>query len=215
MKLYNLNHSPYATRVRALIRKRGLGVEITPPPEALRTEAFVARFPMGKIPVLELDDGSQLPDSWVIMEYLDAVGEGPALSPDTHLERAHMQLLARYADTYLSPGGLFPLFNVVLQGRAADGAEAEMSSLSAELARFERLLGMLPDFESRTLNLGDIALVPHLDFVQMLTSLFGNAEPLAPYPRAAAWHQWALSDAAVAASSREMIEAAAAFFASK
>lgn len=215
MKLYSLNHSPYATRVRTVIRKKALDVQIVAPTEALRTEEFVAHFPMGKIPVLELDDGSQLPDSWVIMEYLDATGGGLALTPDTTLERAHMQLLARYADTYLSPGGLFPLFNVVVQGRVAEGAEAEMASLDAELARFERLLGMLPDFADRKLNLGDIALVPHLDFVQMLTPLFGNSDPLASYPGVAAWHQWVLEDEAVAESSREMAEATAAFFSAK
>jgi glutathione S-transferase len=215
LKLYSLNHSPYATRVRTVIRKKGLDVQIAAPTEALRTEEFVAHFPMGKIPVLELDDGSQLPDSWVIMEYLDATGGGPTLTPDTTLERAHMQLLARYADTYLSPGGLFPLFNVVVQGRVAEGAGAEMASLDAELARFERLLGMLPDFAGRNINLGDIALVPHLDFVQMLTPLFGNSEPLASYPRVAAWYRWVLADEAVAESSREMAEATAAFFSAK
>lgn len=215
MKLYNLNHSPYATRVRTVIRKKELDVEITAPAEALRTEEFVAHFPMGKIPVLELDDGSQLPDSWVIMEYLDAVGDGPSLSPVGKLEKAHMQLLARYADTYLSPTGLFPLFNVVVQGRVAEGAEVELAALSTELARFERLLGMLPDFEARELNLGDIALVPHLDFVQMLTPLFGKPEPLAEFSRVDAWQQWVKTDAAVAESSREMAEATAAFFSAK
>lgn len=215
MKLYSLNHSPYATRVRTVIRKKGLDVEITAPTEALRTEEFVAHFPLGKIPVLELDDGSQLPDSWVIMEYLEATGGGPSLTPDGSLAQAHMQLLARYADTYLSPGGLFPLFNVVVQGRVAEGAEAELASLDAELARLERLLNMLPDFSGRELNLGDIALVPHLDFVQMLTPLFGSTAPLAHFPRVAAWHQWAIADSAVAESSREMAEATAAFFSAK
>lgn len=215
MKLYNLNHSPYATRVRTVIRKKGLAVDITAPTEALRTAEFVDHFPLGKIPVLELDDGSQLPDSWVIMEYLDAMDGSPSLTPVDLTERAHMQLLARYADTYLAPGGLFPLFNVVAQGRVDQGAEVELASLDDELARLERLLGMLPAFESRSLNLGDIALVPHLDFVQMLTPLFGQEDCLAGYPLALAWQQWAKADAAVAQGSDEMTAAAAAFFASK
>lgn len=215
MKLYNLNHSPYATRVRTVIRKKGLEVEISVPDQALRTEEFIAHFPLGKIPVLELDDGSQLPDSWVIMEYLDAVGDGLPLSPSGTLERAHMQLLTRYADTYLSPGGLFPLFNVVTQGRIAEGAKQELAALDNELARLERLLKMLPAFESRALNLGDMALVPHLDFVMMLTPLFGRTDPLADYPRVAEWLQWAKSDAAVARSAQEMAEAVAGFFAEK
>ena len=211
MKLYNLNHSPYATRVRTLICKAKLDVDIVEPEEAVRTEAFVQHFPLGKIPVLELDDGSQLPDSWVIMEYLDSVSAQP-LTPTGKLERAHMQLLARYADTYLGPSALFPLFQRVTQPGGTENAAEELAALDAELARMERMLDMLPDFLERPVGLGDIALVPHMDFVVMLAPLFGMADPLATFPRVMAWHEWVMRDEAVAASSAEMGAAVAGFF---
>ena len=103
MKLYNLDHSPYATRVRMQIFKKDLPVTIEPPPAPARTPQFLARFPLGKIPVLELDDGSQLPDSWVIMGYLEDVMPAVSLRPEGARANAHMQLLARYADTCLGP----------------------------------------------------------------------------------------------------------------
>ena len=102
MKLYNLDHSPYATRVRVQIRKKELDVAIEAPPVALGSPEFIQRFPLGKIPVLELDDGSQLPDSWVIMEYLEDVMPALPLRPQGARACAHMQLLARYTDTYLA-----------------------------------------------------------------------------------------------------------------
>ena len=87
VKLYNLDHSPYATRVRMQIYKKGLDLEILPAPAALRTPEFMARFPMGKIPVLELDDGRQVPDSWVIMEYLEDCQAGESLRPQDPYEQ--------------------------------------------------------------------------------------------------------------------------------
>ena len=76
-----------------------------------------------------------------------------------------MQLLARCADTYLGPSGLFPLFARVTSGAGVEGAEQELEALEGELSRLERLLAYLPPFEKRSLHLGDIALAPHMDLV--------------------------------------------------
>lgn len=212
MKLFNLDHSPYATRVRMQIHKKGLDIAIEPPPAALGTPEFLARFPMGKIPVLELDDGSQLPDSWVIMEYLEDVTPSVSLRPEGATACAHMQLLARCADTYLGPAALAPLFFRLTSGAGTDGAQDDVAALDGEVARLERLLDYLPPFEQRKLHLGDIALAPHLDYVLMLAPMFGVEQPLADYPRVSAWQEWAHSDAGVARGSDEMKTAVSAFF---
>lgn len=214
MKLYNLDHSPYATRVRMQIHKKNLDIAIEPPPEELRSPQFTARFPLGKIPVLELADGSQIPDSWVIMEYLEDVMPSVSLRPEGATARAHMQLLARCADTYLGPNGLFPLFALITSGAGTEGAEQQKQALLAELARLERLLQYLPDFEGRDLHLGDIALVPHMDYVLLLAPMFGMEQPLQDCPRVAAWRDWVGRDAGVTRGSEEMHTAVRAFFGS-
>ncbi len=163
MKLYNLDHSPYATRVRMQIYKKALDIAIEPPPEALGSDAFQARFPMGKIPVLELEDGSHLPDSWVIMEYIEEKIPALSLRPDGARASAQMQLLARYADTYLGPAALSPMFQRITSGAGTDDAEAEVEALDVELERLERVLTYLPPCSERALHLGDIALTPHMD----------------------------------------------------
>ncbi|MEH6570631.1 MAG: glutathione S-transferase family protein [Halioglobus sp.] len=212
MKLYNLDHSPYATRVRMQIHKKGLDIAIEPAPAALRTPEFVALFPLGKIPVLALDNGGHLADSWVIMEYLEEVSSGLPLRPVEPLARAQMQSLARYADTCLGPAAVFPLFSLVGAGAGAKGVEEALSALGEELARLERLLHQLPDFTERELHLGDIALAPHMDYVLLLAPLFGMENPLSAYPRVGAWHDWVRGDAAVAKGSNEMLDAVKAFF---
>ena len=88
MILYNLDHSPYATRVRILAYHKSLPLDVEPPPVPLRTDEFRERFPIAKIPVLQLDDGTEIGDSWAIMEYLEACNPEPALVPGDALARA-------------------------------------------------------------------------------------------------------------------------------
>jgi glutathione S-transferase len=212
VKLYNLDHSPYATRVRMQIYKKQLDIAIVPPPVELGSEAFLDRFPMGKLPVLELDDGTHLPDSMVIMEYLEEVTPAVSLRPEGARASAQMQLLARYADTYLGPSALSLLFARLTSGAGTEGAEADVAALDNELARLQRLLEYLPPFEQRELHLGDIALAPHMDYVMMLAPMFGVDQPLRDYPRVIAWREWVLADDAVARASAEMLTAVQAFF---
>ena len=211
MKLYNLNHSPYATRVRMLIRKKGLAVEIVDPPAPAGSPEFVQQFPMGKIPVLELENGRQLPDSWVIMEYLDTLSE-PALIPAEAIARAEMQVLARYADTYLGPLALFPMFQRVVQPGGTEGADEVLDALDKELARLERVLNVLPDFAQRAVHAGDMVLATNMAYVLMLAPMFGRTEPLVDYPAVARWCAWVEEDDDVQACTAEMKQAVAAFF---
>ncbi len=211
MKLYNLDHSPYSTRVRMQIYAARLEVDIEPPPVELGTPEFNERFPLAKIPVLELDDGGYLGDSWVIMEYLEDMGPAPRLRPEDVLQRSQMLMLARCADTCLGPAGIAPLFANV-QNAGGDGNSDMLEALDKELGRLERLLGYLPDFEDRGLTLGDITLVPHMDYALLLAPMFGLSQPLANHPRVEAWHRWALAHDPIARGSEEMHTAVRAFF---
>ena len=51
MKLYSVDLSPYATRVRMAIHAKGLDIEIAPPPGGdLKSAEYLAVNPMGKVP---------------------------------------------------------------------------------------------------------------------------------------------------------------------
>ncbi len=56
--------------------------------------------PIGRIPVLELDDGI-IPESEVIAEYLDDLYPDKSLAGATPRKRAEIRLLSRIADIYL------------------------------------------------------------------------------------------------------------------
>lgn len=91
MQLLYQTHSPFARKALVAAHETGLaaGLEVihheTSPTR--RNPAVYARNPLGKVPVLILDDGSCLFDSAVICEYLDGLHAGPKLIPDDRVER--------------------------------------------------------------------------------------------------------------------------------
>ncbi len=56
-----------------------------------RSAAFLAKNPAGRVPVLELDDGSFLPESAAIVEYLEELYPDPPMIGRTPEERAHIR----------------------------------------------------------------------------------------------------------------------------
>lgn len=206
MKLYNLDHSPYATRVRMQIRKKGLDIAIVAPPVALRTPEFMALVPLGKVPVLELDDGQLISESTVIMDYLEDTASGCSLRPATPLARAEMGMLARYADTHMGPAALFPIFRAAMAPKGVDW-QPHVAALNDELARLQRLLLSLPNCQERSLHLGDITLVTTMLYVLAMAPMLGLDRVLVDYPAVEEWWGWVMGDEVVKQTSDEMVEA--------
>jgi glutathione S-transferase len=101
IKLYDLSSSPYAARVRIQIRLKDLPIELVKPPFALRSSEFLQTFPLGKLPLLQLHDGSTIAESTVIMDYLEALFPKAPLIPPSPISRANNSMLVRYADNLL------------------------------------------------------------------------------------------------------------------
>ena len=102
MKLYYQTHSPYARKVLVLAHEAGLADRLqvihheTSP--TWRNETVFRVNPLGKVPVLLLDDGMALFDSNVICDYLDGLHAGPRLIPPENPARLHslrLQALAQ------------------------------------------------------------------------------------------------------------------------
>ena len=81
MKLHGTAVSPYARKVRLMVLEKGIACEEVLYPDLSDPNSAAKRLnPLGKVPVLELDDGTALFDSVVIAEYLEAMS-GPRLIP--------------------------------------------------------------------------------------------------------------------------------------
>jgi glutathione S-transferase len=87
MKLYCNLTSPFARKVRVVLRELGWGdrveeVVIDPFSSQLPTE-FLAANPLSRIPTLVTDHGEALPDSKLIVDYLQAHADQPLPTPDS------------------------------------------------------------------------------------------------------------------------------------
>jgi glutathione S-transferase len=91
MKLFGTPGSPYARKVRIVLAEKNIPYEyIVERPSAPGSR--VPQFnPLGKIPVLVLDDGRVVYDSPVIVEYLEASAGGTKLTPDAPDERMEVK----------------------------------------------------------------------------------------------------------------------------
>ncbi len=98
MKLLFSSTSPYARKVRIVLAEKKIDCqleEISP----WAADNPVHRFsPLGKVPVLVLDDGTALFDSRVIVEYLDNVSPVSRLIPEPSRQRIAVRRLEALAD---------------------------------------------------------------------------------------------------------------------
>ena len=100
MKLVDAARCPYCARVRIALHEKGLDFETTEVDLTDRPQWLLdLNPPNGRVPVL--DDGFTLPESEVIMGYLeDRYPESPLLPADP-AERAHARLLVHRFDDAL------------------------------------------------------------------------------------------------------------------
>ena len=90
MTLYDAQRCPYCARVRIVLAEKGIAYETTEIDLRNRPDWLYALNPSGKVPVL--DDGFVLPESAVIMEYLEERYPEPALLSADATERAQARL---------------------------------------------------------------------------------------------------------------------------
>src|SRR5262245_10948327 len=96
MKLWCSPTSPYARKVRIVLREKAIACsELLP--SAARVE-IGSKNPLGKVPTLELDDGRVLYDSTVIVEYLEGLQPEPALIPSSFYDRIEARRWEALAD---------------------------------------------------------------------------------------------------------------------
>jgi glutathione S-transferase len=98
MKLIVSGNSPHARKVRIVLAEKRIEctlVEQSP----WAADSDIAQFnPLGKIPVLLLDDGTALYDSRVIVEYLDSVSPVNRLIPEPTRQRIAVKRFEALAD---------------------------------------------------------------------------------------------------------------------
>ena len=209
MKLINLAHSPYAARVRMVAYAKGIELELIPP-EGFRTEEFKQFNILGKVPVL--DSGETLiPESIVIMDYLEDTHPEPALRPREPERRAQMNIFYRFPDVYIQPV-LLPLFRQLGENPRDEDLVAEnIAALDTQLQLLDELLERFDRLGHTNLDLADCALAPIIYFAVSVPRMLNGSDVLANSPGLASWWQWVQQQDAVARVLQEVEEGLQSF----
>jgi glutathione S-transferase len=190
MKLYSFESSPYGARVHIQIALKNLKIPMVQTPWPLRSAEFNQHYPLRKLPVLALDNGESIGESWAILEYLEDVSDhSVALRPDDPLQRAQMQMLAGYSDLHLATQGLLPVFKTLLFPGSGD-PQSLLPNLLEELEKGDDLLSKLPTFQHRSLHLGDISLAPIFLYSQIILDTLGASQKIAHLTHFQDWFLW-------------------------
>ncbi len=105
MILYDLSAGMHPRRVRIFMAEKGLSIERREVDAAAGGNAkpdFLRLNPLGKLPVLELDDGSAIAESLAICRYLEALHPNPPLMGRTPQAAAHIEMWTLRMDHELS-----------------------------------------------------------------------------------------------------------------
>ncbi len=100
MKLYNFA-APNPHKVRIYAAEKGIEldlVDVDVMNHGLRTPEMLAKNPLAVVPFLELDDGTVIRESLVIIEYLEELIPEPPMLGRSPLQRARVRELDRLAE---------------------------------------------------------------------------------------------------------------------
>ncbi len=173
MQLYDYPSSPNCRKVRVYSAEKGLSLVLRPVDllggEQRRPE-FLQRNPFGALPILELDDGTVIPESLAIIEYLEELHPSPPLLGHAPFGRALVRAWERRAELgvilqgtrrFLHSSPYFAARGVVQNPAVVEEAgevlTARLSLINAHLQHTEWLT---PAF-----SLADISLMVGIDFI--------------------------------------------------
>ena len=195
MKLYSVDLSPYSARVRMQIYAKGIADIVFELPEHWGTPKFRERFPIGRIPVLDID-GDTIAESEVIAEYLEEIYPEPSLLGTVPRETAYIRMLARLADIYIINNMFMLSRHTGALSRRTPSAirdDGVAEQLAGEVVRnlkaLDKFIGKDGFACCGRITLADCALVPGLFWVETVLPAVGVETPIPAIANVAAY--WA------------------------
>ena len=166
MKLIGSVTSPYVRKVRVAMIEKRMDIAFKKEDVWSPDTTIGESNPLGKVPVLVLDDGTCLFDSRVIVEFLDARSPMHRLIPDSGRERAEVKVWEALAD-----GCQDAAVAILLERKRAsemqshDWIARQARKVDAALASMSRSLGKSPWCYGNKFSLADIAVGVSLGYL--------------------------------------------------
>lgn len=177
MKLYTSRRAPNPRRVDMFLAEKGLEIEriyLDLNAGEHRQSAFLARNPMARVPVLELDDGRALSETRAICTYLEGLHPTPNLMGQGHEERAFIEMADRRVELGLmltiancirhTHPGLAPLE----QPQFPDFGRSQGEKVLEAARVFDNLLQQQPYMAGARFSIADITAFCGIEFARGL-----------------------------------------------
>lgn len=209
VKLYGRRLSPYYERIILQAKLKGLGEEAieTPgiPGDDMKSEAYLAISPLGKIPAID-DDGFMLPESGIVAEYLEEKFPETPLLPSDAQGRARARLIVRLFDLYV----IDQMFRTYFSMASGSPDQALIDDAKATIAKgldaIERYVEGGAYLVGDGWTLADCAAIPAAFYLPQILPAAG-LDPWQGRPKLAAWYA-AVSETDLAKGSHAAMAAA-------
>lgn len=160
MQLYYHPRSPYSHKVMIALAEKRVAFE----PVMIRPDdaQFAKLTPIRKVPLLVLADGWKVPESTIIVEYLDGhFSTGTRLIPEDRDQARQTRFHDRITDLYITE----PLMALLFERGDASAAHARIDTM---LTGFDELLGKRAWVMGDAFTMADCSLIPALRYAREL-----------------------------------------------
>ena len=190
MKLYSFPNAPNPRRVLIFAAEKRLQLDVVNVNlrgGETKTPAFLRKNPSGKIPVLELDDGTCVPETVAICRYLEALAPEPNLFGRDSLETALIEAHHRQVEFELYQNISAAWVNGPIIAAAGLVKPIEAQRLRGAglthkyYARMNQELAARPFIAGERFSVADISALCIIDFAGVMVDL-KPAEKLQPEP---------------------------------
>jgi glutathione S-transferase len=187
MKLYDVTFAPNPRRVRIFLAEKGIDVPLVQVNLAEgehKSAEFLAKNPSGKVPVLELDDGTCIGESIAICRYFEALHPEPRLFGATPAEIGGIDMINRQLELELlqSVGRAWVNGPIVAKMPLGDFEQIPAAKIQGEQgarAFYRRLDGQLANRQfmaGDAFSVADITALCVIDFAAAMVELKPDAE---------------------------------------
>jgi len=168
MKLIGSFTSPYARKVRVVLAEKKIDYEFVVDSPWESNSTVPKLNPLGKIPVLVLDDASTLFDSRVIVEYLDHATPNNRLLPVPNRERIQVKRWEALADGICDAAAASFLENKRAKAeRCQAWIDRQREKILRALEAIAEELGEQPWCHGNTMSLADVAVGCALGYLKL------------------------------------------------
>jgi glutathione S-transferase len=180
LKLISHKLCPYVQRAVIALTEKGTAFERIDIDLAHKPDWFLAISPLGKTPVLQVDDVAIF-ESAVILEYLEETQSSP-LHPADPLRRAEHRAWIEFGSAVLNDIAGF------YAARDEAAFKAKTSQLEARFARLEARVAATPWFDGESFSLVDAVFGPVFRYFDVFDEI-ADFRILTGKPKLARWRQ--------------------------